>query len=72
MTAHNSSLKYVVENRTGDGSMHFPKQQFDQLFENITTSLASFRITDKEVLATLPESRQRVYARRYGKASRIC
>lgn len=70
MAAHNPSLKYLAENRVGDGSILVPKQQqFTQLFENITTSLWSRGITDKEMLATLRESRRRVYARRCGNTS---
>jgi len=50
--------------RLGDG---LPEQQrFDQLCAQIGASLTAAGVTVEAVLATLPETRQRVYARRYG------
>lgn len=56
--------------RLGDGLILLPEQQrFDQLCLQISAALTAGGITDKAVLATLPETRQRVYARRYGPSS---
>lgn len=53
--------------RLGDGLILLPEQQrFNQLCDKISTALASGGITDEAVLATLPQTRQRLYARRYG------
>jgi AbrB family looped-hinge helix DNA binding protein len=53
--------------RLGDGLILLPEQQrFDQLCAEISASLTARGVTAEAVLATLPESRQRVYARRYG------
>ena len=56
--------------RMGDGLILLPEQQrFDQLCEAISASLTAGGVTTEAVLATLPETRRRVYARRYGAAA---
>ena len=56
--------------RMGDGLILLPEQQrFDQLCEAIGASLTAGGVTAEAVLATLPEARERVYARRYGAAA---
>jgi AbrB family looped-hinge helix DNA binding protein len=53
--------------RLGDGLILLPEQRrFDQLCQQISDSLTAGGITDKAVLATLPQTRQRLYTRRYG------
>jgi AbrB family looped-hinge helix DNA binding protein len=53
--------------RLGDGLILLPEQQrFDQLCQEISASLTAGGVTAEAVLETLPETRQRVYARRYG------
>jgi len=53
--------------RLGDGLILLPEQRrFDHLCERIGTALTTAGVTPKEVLATLPETRQRVFERRYG------
>jgi AbrB family looped-hinge helix DNA binding protein len=53
--------------RLGDGLILLPEQKrFDQLCEQISASLTAGGVTAEAVLATLPETRQRVYERRYG------
>ena len=52
--------------RLGDGLILLPEQQrFEQLCEKVSSRLAAAGITPDEVLSTLPETRERVYARRY-------
>jgi AbrB family looped-hinge helix DNA binding protein len=54
--------------RLGDGLLLLPEQRrFEQLCESVRTSLTSAGLRAVDVLATLPEARGRVYARRYGK-----
>jgi AbrB family looped-hinge helix DNA binding protein len=54
--------------RLGDGLILLPEQRrFEQLCERVSSSLAAVGLTSKDVLATLPETRNRVYAHRYGK-----
>ncbi|HEY6847439.1 MAG TPA: AbrB/MazE/SpoVT family DNA-binding domain-containing protein [Terracidiphilus sp.] len=56
--------------RLGDGLILLPEQQrFDFLCEQISSALTAAGATPKAILATLPETRQRVYERRYGAAS---
>lgn len=56
--------------RLGDGLILLPEQQrLNQLCETIGTALAGGGVTAEAVLATLPETRQRVYTRRYGAAA---
>jgi AbrB family looped-hinge helix DNA binding protein len=54
--------------RLGDGLILLPEQQrFDHLCERVSSRLAAAGITPGKLLATLPEARNRVFARRYGK-----
>jgi AbrB family looped-hinge helix DNA binding protein len=54
--------------RLGDGLILLPEQQrFEQLCGQVSASLAAAGRTPEDLLATLPEARQRVFARRYGK-----
>ncbi len=54
--------------RLGDGLILVPEQQrFEELCERVGSSLTSAGLTPDGILATLPEARNRVYARRYGK-----
>jgi AbrB family looped-hinge helix DNA binding protein len=53
--------------RLGDGLILLPEQQrFEQLCEQVSARLTGAGLTSADVLATLPEARDRVYARRYG------
>ena len=53
--------------RLGDGLILLPEQQrFEQLCEHVSASLTGAGLTSDDLLATLPEARSRVYARRYG------
>jgi len=55
--------------RLGDGLILIPEQQrFEQLCEQVSSSLTAAGLTSGDVLATLPEARNRVYARRYGRS----
>jgi AbrB family looped-hinge helix DNA binding protein len=57
--------------RLGDGLVLLPEEQrFEQLCEQISLVLTSAGLTTEAVLATLPEARERVYARRYGDHAR--
>ena len=52
--------------RLGDGLILLPEQQrFERLCQQLSTSLTSAGITSDDLLATLPEARRRVFARRY-------
>jgi AbrB family looped-hinge helix DNA binding protein len=54
--------------RPGDGLILLPEQQrFENLCEQIRSSLTARGLATATVLATLPEARNRVFARRYGK-----
>ena len=54
--------------RLGDGLILLPEQKrFDQLCAQISASLTAAGATAEAVLATLPDTRKRVYARRYGR-----
>ena len=56
--------------RLGDGLILLPEQQrFEKLCAAVSSALSAGKVTADEVLATLPETRQRVYARRYGAAA---
>ena len=56
--------------RLGDGLILLPEQQrFDALCTSISASLTAGGVSAEAVLATLPATRQRVYARRYGPGS---
>jgi AbrB family looped-hinge helix DNA binding protein len=55
--------------RIGDGLILLPEQQrFEKLCSEISDSLSAGGVRSEVVLATLPETRKRVYARRYGSA----
>lgn len=54
--------------RLGDGLILLPEQQrFEQLCEQVSARLTGAGLTPDNVLATLAEARNRVYARIYGK-----
>jgi len=53
--------------RLGDGLILLPEQnRFDRLCEKIGSALAGAGVTQDALLATLPQTRQRIFARRYG------
>jgi AbrB family looped-hinge helix DNA binding protein len=53
--------------RLGDGLILLPEQRrFDALCERISSTLTAAGITPDDVLATLPETRERLFERRYG------
>jgi AbrB family looped-hinge helix DNA binding protein len=55
--------------RLGDGLLLLPEQRrFQHLCDEVSEALAGAEITPEAVLATLPETRKRVYERRYGKS----
>ena len=54
--------------RLGDGLILLPEQQrFERLCQQVSASLTGTGLAADRLLATLPEARNRVYARRYGK-----
>src|SRR5208337_3988990 len=54
--------------RLGDGLILVPEQQrFERLCQQISSILTTAGVTREDLLETLPEARDRVYARRYGK-----
>jgi AbrB family looped-hinge helix DNA binding protein len=54
--------------RLGDGLILLPEQQrFEDLCRQVTSSLTATGLTPNDILATLPQARIRVFARRYGK-----
>jgi AbrB family looped-hinge helix DNA binding protein len=54
--------------RLGDGLILLPEQQrFEHLCQRVSSRLAAAGVTSGNLLATLPEARNRVFARRYGK-----
>jgi len=55
--------------RFGDGLILLPEQQrFDRLCDQVSAALTGAGVKPKDLLATLPAARQRVFARRYGSA----
>jgi AbrB family looped-hinge helix DNA binding protein len=53
--------------RLGDGLILLPEQKrFDQLCTEISDALTAGGVTAEAVMKTLPATRQRIYARRYG------
>ena len=53
--------------RLGDGRILLPEQRrFEQLCQRVSSSLTAAGLTSEDVLATLPEVRKPLYARRYG------
>jgi AbrB family looped-hinge helix DNA binding protein len=54
--------------RLGDGLILLPEQQrFEQLCQQVISRLTTAGLKSVDLFATLPEARNRVYARRYGK-----
>jgi AbrB family looped-hinge helix DNA binding protein len=54
--------------RLGDGLILLPEQRrFERLCERVSSSLTAAGLTAKDLLATIPEARNRVYVRHYGK-----
>jgi AbrB family looped-hinge helix DNA binding protein len=57
--------------RLGDGLILVPEQQrFEHLCQQISSKLTAIGVTPGHLLATLPEVRNRIYARRYGKKTK--
>jgi AbrB family looped-hinge helix DNA binding protein len=53
--------------RLGDGLILLPEQRrFDALCERISSTLTAAGVTSDAVLATFPQTRERLFARRYG------
>ena len=53
--------------RLGDGLILLPEQQrFEQLCEQVSALLTGAGLTPDNLIATLPEARNRLYARRSG------
>ena len=56
--------------RMGDGLVLLPQQQrFERLCDQIGAALTATGLSSDAILATLPEARNRVFARRYGKSA---
>jgi AbrB family looped-hinge helix DNA binding protein len=54
--------------RLGDGLVLLPEQQrFEHLCEQVSSALTGAGLTPEATLATLPEARKRIFARRYKK-----
>src|SRR5438128_9693988 len=54
--------------RLGDGLILLPEQQrFDHLCRQVSATLTAAGLTPEDLLATLPQARQRIFAHRYGK-----
>ena len=57
--------------RVGEGLILMPEQaRFRTLCESISSALEGAGVTEADLQATLPEARQRVFARRYPKAAK--
>src|SRR5271170_3039815 len=55
--------------RWGDGLVLLPEQQrFQRLCDRLSEALTGAGLTPEQVLETLPEARDRVFERRYGKS----
>src|SRR5271170_2493017 len=55
--------------RLGDGLILLPEQRrFEHLCQKVSLSLTAIGLTSEDLLATLPEARNRVFASRYGKS----
>jgi AbrB family looped-hinge helix DNA binding protein len=53
--------------RLGDGLILLPEQRrFEELCQQVSSSLTAARLTSEDLIATLPEARNRVYKRQYG------
>lgn len=56
--------------RLGDGLLLLPEQKrFDHLCQQVTSALQQAGVSPQALLATLPEARERVFARLYPKAA---
>jgi len=56
--------------RLGDGLILLPEQRrFERLCEQVRSKLTAAGRTAEDILATIPEARNRVYSRHYGKES---
>lgn len=56
--------------RLGNGLILLPQQQrFEELCRQFNTLITDAKLTPQQLLATLPDARSRVYAKRYGKKS---
>jgi AbrB family looped-hinge helix DNA binding protein len=54
--------------RLGDGLILLPEQQrFEELCQQVSSSLTAAGLTLDDLVATLPEARNRVYKRKYAK-----
>ena len=54
--------------RVGDGLILMPEHaRFNQLCDSISAALEGAGLTEAEIQATLPEARQRIFARHYPK-----
>lgn len=54
--------------RLGNGLILLPQQQrFEQLCQQLSERLTAAGLSSEDLLATLPQARNRVYTRRYGK-----
>lgn len=54
--------------RLGDGLILLPEQRrFERLCQQVSSTLTAAGLKPEDLLATLPEARDRIYARRYGK-----
>ncbi len=58
MSPHNTPREYTTLPE---------KRRFERLCERVRSSLTAAGVTTEDFLATIPEARNRVYARRYGK-----
>jgi AbrB family looped-hinge helix DNA binding protein len=53
--------------RLGDGLILLPEQRrFDAVCERISSSLTAAGVTPQAVMETLPQTRERLFERRYG------
>jgi AbrB family looped-hinge helix DNA binding protein len=53
--------------RIGNGLILLPEhRRFEQLCERVTSALTQAGVKSRELLATLPEARRRVFTRHYG------
>ena len=56
--------------RLGDGLILMPQQgRFERLCADISSALTANGILPKDVMATLPEARQRIFKRRYSSSA---
>jgi len=56
--------------RLGDGLILLPEQRrFDSLCERVSSTLTAVGVTPQAVMATLPQTRERIFERRYGSAA---